>query len=46
MENISVWIGIDVSKAISNVYIRPLGKALKVGNTEVEIVNLVELLKS
>jgi transposase len=46
MENISVWVGIDVSKATLDVYIRPMGKALKVANTEVEIVNLVELLKS
>ncbi|WP_414541860.1 IS110 family transposase [Nostoc sp. CCY0012] len=46
MENISVWIGIDVSKATLDIYIRPIGKAFKVGNTEVEIANLVEQLKS
>lgn len=46
MENISVWIGIDVSKATLDVYIRPIGKAFKVANTEVEIAALVEQLKS
>jgi transposase len=46
MENISVWVGIDVSKATLDVYIRPIGKALKVANTESEIAGLVEQLKS
>jgi transposase len=46
MENISVWIGIDVSKATLDVYIRPIGKAFKIANTELEIANLVEQLKS
>lgn len=46
MENISQWVGIDVSKATLDVYIRPMGKALKVANTEVEISHLVEKLKS
>jgi transposase len=46
MENISQWVGIDVSKATLDVYIRPLGKALKVANTEVQISHLVEQLKS
>lgn len=46
MENISQWVGIDVSKATLDVYIRPLGKALKVANTEIEIAHLVEQLKS
>ena len=45
MENISVWVGIDVSKATVDVYIRPIGKALKVANTEVEIAALIEQLK-
>ncbi|BAB72264.1 IS110 family transposase [Anabaena sp. FACHB-709] len=45
MENISVWVGIDVSKATLDVYIRPIGKALKFANTELEIFNLVEQLK-
>jgi len=45
MENISVWVGIDVSKAALDVYIRPIGKALKVANTEVEIAALIEQLK-
>jgi transposase len=46
MENISQWVGIDVSKATLDVYIRPIGKALKVANTQVEIFHLVEQLKS
>ena len=46
MENISQWVGIDVSKATLDVYIRPMGKALKVANTEIEISHLVEQLKS
>jgi transposase len=46
MENIAQWVGIDVSKATLDVYIRPLGKAMKVANTESEISNLVEQLKS
>jgi transposase len=46
MENIAQWVGIDVSKATLDVYIRPIGKALKVANTESEISNLVEQLKS
>jgi transposase len=45
MENTSQWIGIDVSKATLDVYIRPIGKALKVANTESEISILVEQLK-
>jgi transposase len=45
MENISQWIGIDVSKATLDVYIRPMGKAFQVANTEIEISNLVEKLK-
>ncbi len=46
MENIAQWVGIDVSKATLDVYIRPMGKALNVANTEIEISNLVEQLKS
>uniref|UniRef100_UPI001F3305D7 hypothetical protein n=1 Tax=Calothrix rhizosoleniae TaxID=888997 RepID=UPI001F3305D7 len=37
MENISQWVGIDVSKATLDVYIRPMGKAMKIANTEMEI---------
>ena len=29
MENISQWVGIDISKATLDVYIRPLDKALR-----------------
>lgn len=43
MANISQWVGIDVSKATLDVYIRPIGKALKVANTEGEISQLVEM---
>ncbi|MBU7585239.1 MAG: IS110 family transposase [Nostoc sp. TH1S01] len=46
MENNSVWVGIDVSKATLDVYIRPMDKALKVANTVLEIADLVEQLKS
>lgn len=46
MENISQWIGIDVSKATLDVYIRPMGKAFQVANTEIEIANLVKRLQS
>jgi len=33
MENISQWVGIDISKATLDVYLRPMGKAMKVANT-------------
>ncbi|MFM6518148.1 MAG: IS110 family transposase, partial [Microcystis panniformis] len=46
MENISQWIGIDISKATLDVYLRPLGKAMKVANTKEDISKLVETLKS
>jgi len=46
MENSSQWVGIDVSKSTLDVYIRPLGKTLKVGNTEEDISQLVDDLKS
>lgn len=46
MSNISQWVGIDVSKATLDVYIRPLGKSLKFPNTEVGISQLVEQLNS
>ena len=45
MENITQWVGIDVSKATLDVYIRPMGKAFKVANTVLEISHLVEQLK-
>lgn len=46
MKNTAQWVGIDVSKATLDVYIRPLGITLKVANTELEISKLVEELKS
>ncbi len=42
MSNISQWVGIDVSQATLDVYIRPLGKALKFPNNEVGIFQLLE----
>nr|WP_272080569.1 hypothetical protein [Microcystis aeruginosa] len=44
-ENISQWVGIDTSKATLDVYLRPLGKAMKVANTKEDISKLVETLK-
>ncbi|MFM6024151.1 MAG: hypothetical protein ACKPER_14690, partial [Dolichospermum sp.] len=35
-----------VSKATLDVYIRPMGKAFQVANTETEIANLVQQLQS
>ncbi len=46
MENISQWVGIDISKATLDVYIRPLDKALRIANTKEDISQLVEELKS
>lgn len=46
MKNISHWVGVDVSKATLDVYIRPIGKAFKVANSETEIANLVKELQS
>lgn len=46
MENLAQWVGIDVSKATLDVYLRPMGKTLKVANTEVEIAKLVEEIQS
>jgi len=46
MEKTAQWVGIDVSKATLDIYLRPLGKSLKVANTESEISTLVEQLKS
>ncbi|MDC0831829.1 Mobile element protein [Geitlerinema sp. FC II] len=45
MSNPSPWIGIDVSQETLDIYIRPLEKAVKVKNTEVEIARLVESLQ-
>ncbi len=46
MEKSSQWVGIDVSKSTLDVYIRPIGKTLKVGNTAGDISQLVDHLKS
>ena len=39
MDYISQWVGIDVSKATLDVYIRPMGKAFQFANTETEIAS-------
>lgn len=46
MENKSQWVGIDVSKATLDVYLRPMGKAIKVTNNEEGITDLVKQLKA
>lgn len=46
MNNSSQWVGIDISKANLDVYIRPLGKTLRFANTAEDISNLVKELKS
>jgi transposase len=46
MENKSQWVGIDVSKATLDVYLRPMGKALKITNDEEGIADLVKQLKT
>lgn len=46
MENSAQWVGIDVSKATLDVYLRPMGKSLQVANTELDISKLVEELLS
>ncbi|GBL11880.1 hypothetical protein MSj_03389 [Microcystis aeruginosa Sj] len=43
MENISQWVGIDISKATLDVYLRPMGKAIKVANTKEDISNGTKL---
>jgi transposase len=46
MENKSQWVGIDVSKATLDVYLRPMGKAMKIANNEEGITDLVKQLKA
>lgn len=46
MDSLSQYVGIDVSKARLDVYIRPMGKTLKVKNAQLEIGDLVEEIKS
>jgi transposase len=46
MENKSQWVGIDVSKATLDVYLRPMGKAIKIANNEEGITDLVKQLKA
>jgi hypothetical protein len=40
------WIGIDVSKRYLDVYIRPLGQALQVANSELGLIELHQHLDS
>jgi len=46
MENTGQWIGIDISKATLDVYLRPLGKTFKVANQESAISGLIEELQT
>jgi transposase len=46
MEQTAQWVGIDVSKATLDIYVRPLGKAFQVANTEATIPELVEQLQA
>lgn len=46
MENIGQWVGIDISKATLDVYLRPLGKAFQVANKETAISGLIEELQT
>lgn len=46
MENIGQWVGIDISKATLDVYLRPLGKTFQVANKETAISGLIEELQT
>jgi len=46
MENIGQWVGIDISKANLDVYLRPLGKTFQVANKETAISGLIEELQT
>jgi transposase len=46
MENIGQWVGIDISKANLDVYLRPLGKIFQVANKETAISGLIEELQT
>jgi len=46
MENIGQWVGIDISKATLDVYLRPLGKTFQVANQETAISGLIEELQT
>lgn len=39
------WIGIDVSQETLDVYIRPLGKAMQISNSQIEIAKLVKFFQ-
>ena len=46
MENTGQWVGIDISKATLDVYLRPLGKTFQVANKETAISGLIEELQT
>jgi len=46
MENVGQWVGIDISKATLDVYLRPLGKTFQVANKETAISGLIEELQT
>jgi transposase len=46
MEKIGQWVGIDISKANLDVYLRPLGKTFQVANKETAISGLIEELQT
>jgi len=46
MENVGQWVGIDISKATLDVYLRPLGKTFQVANKETTISGLIEELQT
>jgi transposase len=45
MSKTAQWIGIDVSQQTLDVYIRPLGQAIRIPNSPTEIAQLVESWK-
>jgi transposase len=46
MEKTGQWVGIDISKANLDVYLRPLGKTFQVANKETAISGLIEELQT
>ena len=44
-ETIAQWVGIDVSKPYLDVYIRPIGQALRVSNNHSGIMELTKKLQ-
>lgn len=46
MEKTGQWVGIDISKANLDVYLRPIGKTFQVANKETAISGLIEELQT